>query len=67
MKFRREYKLNWTYRRPHSQYCYSECKWFDTELERNQFTLELFSQNKNNEIILLWIEENDLKIWENNA
>ena len=65
MKFRREYKLNWTYHMPHSKYCYSECKWFDTELERNRFSLELFYQDKQGEIVLVRVEESDLKIWDN--
>ena len=37
----------------------------DTELERNRFSLELFSQDKQGEIVLVWVEESDLKIWDN--
>ena len=64
MKFRQEYKLNWTYHKPNSRFCYTECKYFDTELERNRYALNLFTQQKQGEIVLDWVEKNDLQIWE---
>ena len=63
MKFSREYKFNYTYHMPHSKYCYSECKWFDTELERNRFALEIFSEHQDGKIVLVWAEESDIKTW----
>lgn len=64
MYYQVDYKLNWTYKMPHSDYCYSECKYFDTELERNKFSVNLFSQNKEGEIVLLWLEESDVRTWQ---
>lgn len=63
MKFSIEYKFNYTYRMPHSKICYSECKWFDTELERNRFALEIFSEHQCGKIVLVWAEESDIKTW----
>lgn len=63
MKFSRKYKFNYTYHMPHSKYCYSECKWFDTELERNRFALEIFSKHQDGKIVLVWAEESDIKTW----
>lgn len=63
MKFSIEYKFNYTYHMPHSKYCYSECKWFDKELERNRFALEIFSKHQDGKIVLVWAEESDIKTW----
>ena len=67
MKFQREYQLNWTYHFLHSDHCYSEWKCFNTELERNKFALDLFTQHKQKKIVLVWLEESDIKTWKNNA
>lgn len=63
MHYEKDYVFQWTYRKPNSKYCYTETKHFDTELERNKFALDWFSKAKNNEVVLEFVQERNLKTW----
>ena len=63
MHYEKDYVFQWTYHKPNSKYCYTETKYFDTELERNKFALEWFSKEKQGEIVLEFAQKRDLKTW----
>ena len=42
MHYERVYIVKWTWHYLDKKYCYSECKYFDTESEANQFFFGLF-------------------------
>lgn len=63
MKFEISYKIFYTYHAPKSKYCHTETKWFDTELERNKYILDLFCRKSNGEIVLVEVEASEIKSW----
>ena len=63
MKYSIDYQINYTWRKPNSKYCYSETKYFDTELERNRYNLELFSKAKQGEIVLEFVQTFNIQTW----
>jgi hypothetical protein len=65
MKFEINYKVTWTHHAPKSKYCYTETKWFETELERNKFLLDLFDRRDKGEFVLVEVEANEIKSWKN--
>ena len=65
MKFEIDYKVTWTHHAPKSKYCYTETKWFGTELERNKFLLDLFHRRNEGEFVLVEVEASEIKSWRN--
>lgn len=63
MKFEIDYKVLYTYHAPKSKYCYTETKWFETELERNKFLLNLFDRRDKGEFVLVEVEASEIKSW----
>lgn len=63
MKFETSYKIFYTYHAPKSKYCHTETKWFDTELERNKYLLDLFYRKSKGEIVLVEVEASEIKSW----
>lgn len=63
MKYSTEYVFAWTYKEnPKGRSIYT-AKYFDTESERNKFALDVFTQAKQNKIVLFYAEEKDIKRW----
>ena len=60
MHYEKTYIVKWTWRYLDSKYCYSECKYFDTEIEANRFFLDLF-QDPNIEIV--WCQKIYEETW----
>jgi len=60
MLYETDYIFEWTYHKPNSKFCYTKTAHFDTELERNKFALDWFSNNKN-EIVLEFEQLRDVK------
>ena len=63
MKYESFYQLECTWRKPNSKVCYTEVKNFDTELERNRYALELFSNAKQGKIELDFVQKSDIQTW----
>lgn len=63
MKFETDYVFQWTYHKPNSIVCYTETKHFNTEKERNEFALDLFTAQKQGEIVLDFAQKRDLQTW----
>lgn len=63
MKYEKNYVLQWTYRENAEGRAYTNTKHFDTELERNKFALDVFSDAKEGKIILEFIQEINLQTW----
>lgn len=63
MKFEISYKVFYTYHAPKSKYCYTETKWFETELERNKFLLDLFDSRNKSKFVLVEVEASEIKSW----
>ena len=63
MKFEINYKVTWTHHAPKSKYCHTETKWFETELERNKFLLDLFDQRNKSKFVLVEVEASEIKSW----
>ena len=63
MNFSIDYKITYTWRKPDSKYCYTETKYFNSELERNRYGLELFSNAKQGKIVLEFVQESNIQTW----
>lgn len=63
MKYSTDYVFVWTYKENSKEHSVYEIKYFYTESERNKFALDVFTQAKQNKIVLLYAEERDIKRW----
>ena len=60
MHYERNYIVKWTWRYLDKKYCYSECKYFDTESEANHFFFGLFHDSN---IEIVWCQKICEETW----
>ena len=60
MKYKKYYKLKWTWHYINSVKVYTDGKYFSSEAELNKYTLDLFSDNT---VEILWCEKNISEVW----